>query len=131
MSSDHGTTAVSEEFTIGELGRVRALVSRAAKLVGLTRSVIDNLVVAVNEIAANAVRYAGGKGRIRIRSYDRGISVEISDSGPGLPAGLGDRPAGPTATGGRGLWMAHRLCPSMTVASSKRGVTVTLSAMRA
>jgi serine/threonine-protein kinase RsbW len=131
MSSKRRTTTVTEEFTIADLRRVRSLVSHAAKLVGLTMSVIDNLVTAVNEIAVNAIRYAGGKGQITIRTCTKGVSVEISDSGPGLPEGLGEDLVAPAAIGGRGLWMARRLCHSMTISSSSRGVTVTMTAVLA
>lgn len=117
---------LSEDFTVNDLPRLRSLVARAAMLAGLTARVIEDLVTAVNEIATNAIRYAGGRGRITISSFARGVSVEISDHGPGLPANLrAERPA-PEATGGRGIWMARRLCERMAISSSPYGVTVRL-----
>jgi serine/threonine-protein kinase RsbW len=131
MTSDMENTVVTEDFTITELHRIRTLVHRAAAVIGLTGAVIENLVAAVNEIAVNAIRYAGGRGRITIRSCPKGVAVDIADNGPGLPADLsGDLPA-PNAVGGRGLWMARRLCAYMDISSSPRGVTISLAAIRA
>jgi anti-sigma regulatory factor (Ser/Thr protein kinase) len=127
--SDISGGTVEEDFTIADLGRLRSLVARAAHLVGLTVKAVDDLVLAVNEIAGNAIRYAGGRGRIKIVSWARGIAVEISDRGPGFPAGLVDERPPVGAIGGRGLWMARRLCDRMTVASTDRGVTVRLVAV--
>jgi serine/threonine-protein kinase RsbW len=128
VTTNAPSEVVTEEFTIIDLPRVRRLVTRAAQLVGLTVAAIDNLVVAVNEIAVNAIRYAGGKGRLTIRSWPAGLSVEISDDGPGLPAGLADHLPASDAVSGRGLWMARRLCSKMTISSSPRGLTIRLVA---
>jgi anti-sigma regulatory factor (Ser/Thr protein kinase) len=120
---------VSEEFTINDLRRVRTLVARAAQWIGLTVKALDDLVVAVNEIAINALLYAGGRARITVAACPDGMSVEISDSGPGLPSGLREERPPTDALGGRGLWLARRLCPQMTISSSPRGVTVRMIAM--
>jgi serine/threonine-protein kinase RsbW len=119
----------TEEFSVHDLSRVRRLVTRAGRLVGLTVAAIDNLVTAVNEIAVNAVKYAGGRGRLTIRTGPETVSVEVSDQGPGLPDGIVDRLPDPGAIGGRGLWMAKRMCSRMTIDSSRSGVTVRLVAI--
>jgi anti-sigma regulatory factor (Ser/Thr protein kinase) len=88
---------------------------------------LDRLLIAVTEIAGNAVRYAGGTGRITLRRQGGRLIVEITDDGPGLPADLSmERPA-VTALGGRGLWLAHAMCDDITIVSGPGGVTVTMT----
>lgn len=129
MVSDRTPVRVSEKFTVDDLPRVRTLVGEAAAAAGVSPARSDELVAAVNEMAVNAVLYAGGGGRVTATRTDDGVQVEVSDQGPGLPSGLprADRPP-PDAFGGRGLWMAQRLFPNLTIASSPRGVTVTMFA---
>jgi anti-sigma regulatory factor (Ser/Thr protein kinase) len=58
-----------------------------------------------------------------------GLSVEVSDRGPGLPetaTGL-ERPP-PNVPGGRGLWLARQMFPDLLLTSSSAGVTVKLYA---
>jgi serine/threonine-protein kinase RsbW len=117
---------VSEDFTVTGLQRVRTLVKRAAQWVGLATDAIENLVLAVNEIAINAVLHAGGRGHLAIRAWPTGIVVEISDAGPGLPADVSDQRPDVHATHGRGLWLARRLCPDITMINSGHGLTVRL-----
>jgi anti-sigma regulatory factor (Ser/Thr protein kinase) len=124
MASDRNQRSVIEQFTAADLGRVRGLVERAARLVGLSRTRSDNLVAAVNEVAINAILHAGATGSVTVEQSADGVSVEIRDHGPGLPSDLStDRPP-PDALGGRGLWLARRLCHHLNIASSPWGVTV-------
>jgi anti-sigma regulatory factor (Ser/Thr protein kinase) len=125
MSSDRSFGTDSETFTVDDLPRVRGLVARAGRRVGLASPQADDLVAAVNEVAINAVLYAGGKGSITVAQTPEGVAVEISDEGPGLPPDMsaGEPPA-PNATGGRGLWLARYWCRRLTLCSSHRGLTV-------
>ncbi len=127
MDDDPQVATVSLEFTVDDLRRVRDLVERAAMATGLTGAETDNLVIAVNEIAANAIVYAGGSGVITVGQGTRGLLVEIADTGPGLPPSPAvadeERPSA-DAVGGRGLWLARKLCPDLTLSSSPAGLTV-------
>ncbi len=129
MDDDRTAEAVSEEFTVADLHRIRVLVTRAAELVGLAVTAIDNLVMAVNEIAVNVIVHGGGHGHVRINAFSRGITVEITDAGPGLPAEPNNVRPEVGATGGRGLWLARRMCPTITFISTRQGLTVRLVAV--
>jgi signal transduction histidine kinase len=66
---------------------------------------------AVGNVVANAIEHGGGAIEIRTRRLDRGLRVEVSDGGPGLPAPVAElvrvsrrRPGGR----GRGLAIASR-----------------------
>jgi anti-sigma regulatory factor (Ser/Thr protein kinase) len=124
MGYDRSYGSENECFTVDDLQRLRALVERAGTRAGLSEPNAEDLVTAVNEVAVNAVLYAGGGGWITIAQSPEGVSVEISDDGPGLPAGVAPHLPPPRALGGRGLWMARRLCKRFTISSSPRGVTV-------
>jgi anti-sigma regulatory factor (Ser/Thr protein kinase) len=125
-SAADAVSEVSETFTLADLHRVRVLVARTAQPVGLSVAAINNLVAAVNEIAINAIMHAGGHGHLSIRAVAHGIEVQISDSGPGLPDAPNVARPDNRAIGGRGLWLARRMCPTISFLSSPHGLTVQL-----
>jgi anti-sigma regulatory factor (Ser/Thr protein kinase) len=118
--------SVSSDFTGDTLRRVRDLVERTARVAGVSASNVHNLVIAVSEVAANAVRYGGGAGRITIVETIDGVQIEVSDNGPGLPGHVPDELAAPDQVSGRGLWIVRRLCRRLDISSTARGVTVRL-----
>src|SRR4051812_156233 len=95
-------------FTVDGLDEVRTVVGVAGTRAGVDPLVLGSLVVAVNEIATNAVRYAGGNGVLHVLIDPHGLYVEISDNGPGLRGDPDIRLPSPEAAGGRGLWLAAR-----------------------
>ncbi|GAB3830170.1 hypothetical protein GCM10027610_018060 [Dactylosporangium cerinum] len=123
--------SVSKEFTGDGLRRVRDLVDQAAHVAGVSATNAHNLVIAVSELAANAVRHGGGSGRIVIEQTDDGVSIEVSDDGPGLPEHLSQELPAADAVSGRGLWMVRALCRDLHISSTARGVTVRLFMPRA
>jgi serine/threonine-protein kinase RsbW len=118
--------SVSENFTGDRLWRVRDLVEGAARVAGVSASRVHDLVIAVNEIAANAVRYGGGAGRITVEETTDGVQIEVSDNGPGLPGYLPYELPAPDKVSGRGLWIVRQLCRHLDISSTARGVTVRL-----
>jgi anti-sigma regulatory factor (Ser/Thr protein kinase) len=124
MSGDRSYSSECDGFTVNDLHRIRGLIELAGGRVGLALTRTDNLVAAVHEVVVNAILYAGGKGLITITQSPTGVYVEISDNGPGLPEQLTQRRPVADSIGGRGLWMARRLCRQLIISSSQRGVTV-------
>ena len=118
--------SVSREFTGDGLRRIRDLVDQTARVAGVSAANAHNLVMAVSELAANAVRHGGGHGRILIEQTGDGVHVEVSDHGPGLPEHLSQELPPPDAVSGRGLWLVRHLCRDLHISSTARGVTVRL-----
>jgi serine/threonine-protein kinase RsbW len=120
----HDNHRVRERFVLSDLRRVRRLVECAGRSVGLSPTRTDDLVLAVSEIATNAIRHGGGSGTLTMVPQADGVCVEVCDSGPGLTAQApGELPTA-TSIGGRGLWIVRRLCDRLSITSSERGVAV-------
>lgn len=129
MSEGGPPRPVSEEFTVADLRRIRAAVEDAGYAAGLGERRVTELVAVVNELAVNAIRYAGGGGRVTMISSFDGLSVEVSDRGPGLPeTATGFERPPPNVPGGRGLWLARQMFPDLLLTSSPAGLTVKLHA---
>jgi anti-sigma regulatory factor (Ser/Thr protein kinase) len=89
--------------------RVRELVRRRATALGLARRRVDDLEVAINELAANSALHGGGTGVLRIWPEDGHVVCEIRDSGRIDDPLVGRRPAGLSTEGGRGVLMVNQL----------------------
>jgi len=124
-------TVTRQAFTARQLRRLRQLVLSAARRAGLSTQRSLQLVLAVNEAATNAIKYAGGRGRVRVVQEDRHrVVAVISDEGPGLPDRLPLAEPSLDAPGGRGLWMIHKLCDRVVLRSGARGTSVRLEMSR-
>jgi anti-sigma regulatory factor (Ser/Thr protein kinase) len=118
----------AQAFGRGDVTRIRHAVTAGAASVGLAGTRLEDFALAVNEIVTNAVRHAGGSGRVRMFASDGHVCCEVIDSGGGIPDHRVDpeRPA-TFASGGRGIWLARRLCDEMTVRTGPTGTTVCIS----
>lgn len=113
---------VLEEDLVKARTETRTLSQQAGlKLVPQTK-----LVTAVSEIARNALKYGGG-GELTISVFRgerrRGISVEVTDSGPGIADMRRAMEDGYTTGGGLGLGLggSRRLVDSFEILSSEGG----------
>jgi anti-sigma regulatory factor (Ser/Thr protein kinase) len=118
-------SSVSIEFAYADLSAVRRLVEAHALTAGLAESQRRDAVLAVDEIASNAVRHGGGGGRLDLWRSPGWLWFRVVDSGEGLPDGVGPSLPGPAQPNGRGLWIAKRLADQLTVDSGPDGTTVT------
>lgn len=119
--------ALEQQFDEQGLYGLRAAVSAHVHRYGVPDEVADAVLIVVGELSSNAVRHAGGRGRLRMWRDDRSVYCAVSDAGAGItdPDAAGrDRPAA-GAIGGRGLWMTRELADGMDIASTADGTTVT------
>lgn len=127
MIADRAPTRVAADFALGDLRLIRTLVQQMGDAAGLASERTADLVLAVSEIAANAIQHAGGSGHLRVVRSGHTIAVIISDNGTGFVPVAADCPDAESLSG-RGLWMARTLFPDLRMVSSPRGLTVTMVA---
>jgi anti-sigma regulatory factor (Ser/Thr protein kinase) len=105
-------------FAAASLGDLRALVAAFGARAGLSPFRVDDLVLAVSEVATNSVRHGGGSGTARIWIDGNDFVCEISDQGViGDPLVDRRRPGGDPSKP-RGLWTVNQLCDLVQVRSS-------------
>ncbi|MGY1399107.1 anti-sigma factor RsbA family regulatory protein [Streptomyces sp. SS10] len=109
-----------------ELHAVRAFVADQAKRCGLSADALHNLLVAVTEVATNAIRH--GDAPVTLRTWpDDGLICEITDSGNWQPEEfISWQPPESAVDSGFGLWGVGMLCDTVQVRTGSNGPTVRL-----
>ncbi len=115
----------SQVFQALTLGAVRDFVAERATAAGFEGQAVDDLVIAVNEVATNSVVHGGG-GIARIWQDEGAFVCEINDSGQINRPMAGRETPGPMQQGGHGLWMANQLCDLVQLRSYNGGSAVRL-----
>ncbi|HEX2090262.1 MAG TPA: sensor histidine kinase [Actinomycetota bacterium] len=118
--------AAHVEFDGDTLGEVRSVASRLAAEHGLTGDAREGLVLALNEVATNSVRYGGGKGEFRAWATDNSLVCEVRDGGVIADPLVGRFRPDPRADRGFGLWLANHLCDLVQIRSGPEGSVVRL-----
>jgi anti-sigma regulatory factor (Ser/Thr protein kinase) len=111
-------------FTGDQLGALRRVLSVWAGEHQLGAKATEELVLAVNELATNSIRYGGGQGKLLSWSEGEALVCEIQDAGHiQNPLTGRSRPA-PNEHTGRGLWLVHQLCDLVQIHSAASGTAV-------
>jgi anti-sigma regulatory factor (Ser/Thr protein kinase) len=130
--------AVDQSFDGDSLYAVRATVAAHASEAGIQEGRVRNVVLAVHELAANAVRHGAGQGRLRLWVTADGIRCEVTDAGtpaagadgggpgPGSPGpgspGAGSPGAAPwPVEHGHGLWLVREIADQVSLESGTSG----------
>ncbi len=126
--SERDAALLDRTFGGPDITVVRHEVQARLTAAGLTGDRLQGFVLAVNEVITNVVLHTGGQGRIVLRSIAGSIWCTVTDSGPGIPAHHRQPPEMPEAfeVGGRGIWLAYRLCDEVTMATGPIGTTIGL-----
>ena len=103
---------------------------RAARtyLRGVSDEVADDVVLALNEAATNAVLYGSSGGQpveVVVQVDDGWVEASVLDHGPDPPTALSADTDEPDA-GGRGLWLLRRLVDEVRLERVRLGTRVTL-----
>jgi anti-sigma regulatory factor (Ser/Thr protein kinase) len=114
------------DFALTELAEVRRRVAAAAQRAGMGRGEVADLVTATSELAANSVMHGGGSGTLRLWREEGRLLAEVEDRGWIEEPLVGRLQPQISQEGGRGLWLANRLCDLVQIRSSERGTTVRL-----
>ena len=118
MTAGHGEPpALDQAFDGDSLYALRAAVAAHGSQAGLSDARTRDLVLAVHELAANAVRHGAGQGRLRLWAARDAVRCEVTDEGtPGEPDA-----ARWQAEPGHGLWLVRRIADSASVQSGASG----------
>ncbi|MET8677622.1 ATP-binding protein [Streptomyces sp. NPDC004647] len=95
---------------------------------GLDEPRRSDFVLAVHEVACNAVEHGGGEGRLLLYRNGGRLHCRVTDNGPGFSEEVIPRePPGLFAgEGGRGLWLTRQLTDRLEIAAGAVGAVVTL-----
>ena len=137
---NQGHQILDQAFDAGSLYALRAAVAAHASDAGLPPGRADDLVIAVHELAANAVRHGAGHGRLRIRRSDQALLCEISDDGAPPPASTTNETAEETTNQtdtpdaaqwrtepGHGLALVRQVADQTSLRSGPSGTLATIS----
>jgi len=113
-------------FDRGSLEALRNAVARRAARAGVAPPQVEDLLLAVNEVATNSVRHGGGLGLLRIWTDGAVLVCEIRDAGRLEDPLAGRIRPGSGRSGGYGLWLANQLCDLVQVRTFESGTVVRL-----
>jgi anti-sigma regulatory factor (Ser/Thr protein kinase) len=122
--------ATTFDFGI-DLAAVRDAVRSWAAAAGLTGARTEDLVLSVDELAANSIRHGGGRGRLRLWADGDRVVADVADDGVIRDPLVGRRQPPVDFVGGRGLWIANLLCDLVQIRSSASGTVVRAHLARA
>jgi anti-sigma regulatory factor (Ser/Thr protein kinase) len=114
---------LDQAFDRDGLVMLRGAVATHAGALGMPRETVEHLILAAYELASNAVRHGGGRGRLTLAVADGTLRCTVTDEGPGFPDAqqAGRVRPDPGASGGRGLWLARCVSGRLDVRSGAGG----------
>jgi serine/threonine-protein kinase RsbW len=114
-------------FRAGDLPLVRRRTASWALRAGMAAGTADDFVIAVNEIATNAVRHGSPEATLRLWADKRAGMAEIRDRGhwPGAMAAM-PVPRRAPEHGGMGLEVARMVCDGLQIDATDSGTVVQL-----
>ena len=108
----------------GDLWALRHRLAELEMLRGLELGRLDDLILAVNEAASNAVLHGDGTCQVRVWCDGGRIVSEVMTASSIEDPLAGLRRPEPDAIGGRGLWLIDEICDLVEVRSGPEGASV-------
>jgi anti-sigma regulatory factor (Ser/Thr protein kinase) len=111
-------------FDPASLSAARRFAATGARRVGLhDEDRLDDFVLAIGELAANSIRYGGGRGLLRVWAQDGLLTGEVRDAGRIDDPLAGRRRVDDAERGGRGLRMVHSIADLVRTYTGPDGTT--------
>jgi anti-sigma regulatory factor (Ser/Thr protein kinase) len=120
---DAAAVVLVREFDAGALAGLREAVRGYATACGMAEDRAIDVMLAVHELAANAVRHGPGHGRLRLHVTVGTLRCEVSDPGPSSRDGIAPWPV----QQGHGQWLVHATADHVRVTSGPRGSLITMA----
>jgi serine/threonine-protein kinase RsbW len=120
MGPPPGAPVKRLDFTLTDLPRVRHFAASEARAAGMSEEAVGDFVIAVNEVATNAVTHGTTDARMRIWAENDDLIVEVHDEGTWKPGPM------PGSVGGMGLWVVRLLTADLSLQVGGVGSTVTM-----
>ena len=111
-------------FDAPRLRRARRSSVEYAERAGLGAERVDDVLLAVGEMAANSLRHGGGSGVLRLWSEAGHVVCEVADAGVIVDPLVGRHPASPGQLNGRGLLMVNHLADLVRMYTTPDGTVV-------
>jgi anti-sigma regulatory factor (Ser/Thr protein kinase) len=120
---------LDQAFDGDSLYALRAAVAARGTRAGLAVDRVDDLVLAVHELAANAIRHGAGRGRLRIWTADGALRCEVTDDGAphADDAAAPPDPAQWNIEPGHGLWVVRQVADQTSLRGGPSGTVVAVS----
>ena len=119
--SPPGPGAVELGFCASDLKAVRRFADRHAQAAGLNPRRAGDSALALNELAANSIRHAGGEGVARAWRDNGELIFEVEDKGTIEDPLAGRRKPGVEQTSGRGLSIVSQVTDLLEIRSGGPG----------
>lgn len=115
-------------FSLADLPDVRDFAADQARGRGMKEDAVGDFLVALNEIATNAVTHGSSQARLRLWGDEDALVADVHDDGQVWEPGSdpGTTPPGEHATSGMGLWVARLLSEQIVIRSGVEGTCVTM-----
>ena len=110
-----------------DLGVLRRRLRSWGATCGLDEQDVDDIVIAVDEIATNALEHGQPPARVRGWTDSEALIIQVADQGrTSIPATTGYHRPGTDALRGRGVWIARQLADVLTTHTGPTGTAVTM-----
>jgi anti-sigma regulatory factor (Ser/Thr protein kinase) len=119
-----GDVPLDRPFDPGALVELRQVVQAHVREAGMPEERMMDVVLAVHELVANAIRHGAGKGRLQIWQAAGSLRCQVDDDGATAPID----PSLPwPVRRGHGLWVVRQVADHVEILSGPGGTRATIT----